>query len=111
MSNSLHLKVKKFNDAQKARVMQGKNIASFRAGDNIIVEYQQIGLARPTTFIGTCITDKPNFFTVAKMSGAVQVVRSFSYYALSLISVQVKVKAKRYRRANLTYLIRDSNKV
>lgn len=108
---SLSLKLEKFNKAQIERVMQGKNIASFRSGDEIIVEYQQAGLSRPALFTGTCIVNRNHYFTVIKMSGAVQVVRSFSYYAKTLLSVKVKTKAKKYRRAKLTYLIRKKNKV
>lgn len=85
----------------------------FRPGDAIDVHFKQEGSARPGSFAGTCIWIRrkdhlSSFCVVKKSSAQVQVIRTFMFYAPSLVSVNIVKKAKKYRRAKLFHLVQNS---
>ena len=101
--------IKNFNDQQIAKLMEGKTLPSFSAGDNIKVSvrisegvnervqvFQGIVISKRNRGINSC-------FTVRKMVGTQGVERSFMIYSANIKGIEV-VSRGIVRRAKLYYL-------
>lgn len=101
--------IKNFNDQQIAKLMEGKKLPHFSAGDNIKVSvrisegvnervqvFQGIVISKRNRGINSC-------FTVRKMVGTQGVERSFMIYSANIKAIEV-VSRGIVRRAKLYYL-------
>ena len=101
--------IQEIENAEVARVTQGKEIPSFKAGDNVKVHVKVVEgkNERIQAFEGVCITRKNDSinsnFTVRKLSYGEGVERVFPLYSPRVASIEVIRKGK-VRRAKLFYL-------
>ena len=91
------------------QLQTNKEIPSFRAGDNIVVNYRIIEGAkeRVQAFRGNVIQIKgegaTKTFTVRKMSNGVGVERIFPFSSPNIVNIEI-LKRGKVRRARLYYL-------
>lgn len=101
-------KVEQFEQAQLARLTQGKSIPLFRAGDNVRVNVKVVEgeNERTQAYEGVCIARKNaglnSSFTVRKISFGEGVERVFPLYSPN-ISIEL-IRRGLVRRAKLYYL-------
>ncbi len=97
------------------QLIEKKEVPSFKAGDNITVNYKIIegSKERIQSFKGDVVkrqgSGMTQLFTVRKISNGIGVERSFPLYSPNIESIEVH-KVGRVRRAKLFYLRERSGK-
>ena len=105
MADILHA----FEERQRAKLVEGKEIPNFAAGDTLRVNVLIVEgtTERVQAFEGICIARKNaglnSSFTVRKISHGEGVERTFPLYSPRLSSIQL-VRRGRVRRAKLYYM-------